>query len=105
MLDDELAADLSELLASAPVPPVITNEVSATPITGGSGLTAHIGDLALFFRSLATEDYETLHGGRSYWWTAGGANHPPKLLVAQGMPGPVLFSIMLGAQHNLAQSA
>ena len=54
MLDDELTADLSELVDSAPVPPVIANEVSATPMTGGSGMTAHAGDLALFFRSLAT---------------------------------------------------
>lgn len=105
MLDDELTADLSELVATAPVPPIIANEVSTTPMTGGSGMTAHTGDLALLFRSLATEDHETLYGGRSYWWTAGGADHPPKLLVAQGMPGPALFSMMLGAQHNMAQSA
>lgn len=103
MLDDELDAELPDLLASLPLPAAAVHEIASPPVLSGQLMTARDGELGNLFSSLIAEDHDLLHAGRSYWWTHGGPSHPPRLIVNQGMPAHALFAEMLGANGNASQ--
>ncbi len=50
---------------------------------------------AQVFAQLRRADWVSAYGGRSFWWTAGGAGFRPLALAVRMMPDPALFSSML----------
>ena len=96
MLDDHLDEEPAILLERVPFAPV-AERFSLLPQagrmlvwSGGDG-----GSLASAFRSLQIMNDEEMHGGRSYWWTQGGAAHPPQLLAMNGRADANLMASLL----------
>jgi type VI secretion system protein ImpM len=93
LLDDRLPDEpgaLVQRVADAPVTTAITDDF-ATVQRGAVGQ----GPLDVAFASLVECNERALHSRRSYWWTAGGGQHAPRLLFNDDVTDTGCFKMMI----------
>jgi len=57
--------------------------------------TADPGSLQSMLAALRVMDYARAYATTAFWWTVGGEDFPPLVLVSQRMPDPYLFATFL----------
>lgn len=91
--------DLTEMAGRLPSPESpCPDPVEAGAVRARDGSLVALADAGAFGRVMAAlrpADRGRVHGGMSYWWTAGGDDFPPRAVACLGMPAPELFSGML----------
>ena len=98
-LDESFAGEADELVETLAFP-----SLAARPAQQG-GPRAVSDNLTVWglpgreckegFATLHADDTEKLYAPRSYWWTNGGANHVPQIVISRQMPDPFHFGAFL----------
>lgn len=102
MLADELPQEPSLMLESFAMPTTVKNARGKTPLDARIYETPAGGDLARVMAELATEDHAAIYGERSYWWTFGGPQYSPQLLITVGMPDISDFALLMGGAPSMS---
>lgn len=97
MLSDGFAGDLPSILRDFPFAPV--TEGTQTEYRGKfpNWVSSH-QTLVDGFASLAESDAAATNKGRALWWTLGGHEHSPRLLVTHGSASASLFTNLVSGQ-------
>ncbi len=96
---DEAAIALGRLPAPAAYP---LDGVPAPAVALAGGVLAPLDDKPAqqLFAWLRRADWARAYGGRSFWWTAGGAGFRPRALAFRSMPEVALFSGLLTGEFS-----
>ncbi len=90
----ETVAALGRLPATPTAPPVAARAPLAA-VRGGVSAPLDDKRPEQIFTWLRRADWGSVYGGRSFWWTAGGADFRPLALAFHLLPDPMLFAAML----------
>jgi type VI secretion system protein ImpM len=102
LLEDELPEDPARLIGGMHMPAMLQDARLGSLHSAFLNETPADGDIGRIFAALVSEDSAATHGERTYWWTLGGPNHPPKVMVMTGLPEPPDFALLLGAQRPMS---
>ena len=94
--EDPFEALLAEV-AAMPDPAAQPPAAEGVGRLGDGTLTASVeeGGVGAAFARLRRLDHARLHGGMTYWWTAGGEGFPPRAVACRRFPDPYAFAGML----------
>ena len=101
---DSLTKTLNDLPPlTQQLPPFATREASM--LTDGSVLLQADDDSFIdVFTSARMAAHEQSYAGLTYWWTAGGDDYPPRMLVKRHMPNPFVFTGMLTGDFSALET-
>ncbi len=95
MLEDTLTDEPNQLLALLSGPPSVQKQPDALSDPAQRAWVSNGGTLEAAFATLASRNDHSVHAKRSYWWTAGGGAHQPRLVAVDGAADAGLFNLMI----------
>lgn len=109
VLEADGAADPAEVAAALPAPAFAARAKPAPPpVRPAETMAVWLApgdDVSGILRHLDQRDRDTVHAGRSYFWTLGGENYRSQVLACAGLPDPNLFAGFLTGKFDAKEDA
>jgi type VI secretion system protein ImpM len=90
-LDEDFDDEPDRLIEGLPFPRIVDGSAEQRDVASADCSIWMTEGGSDAFRSALLDDLRSLCSQRSYWWTAGGKDHPAQLVACRQMPDPCAF--------------